>query len=117
VALQKCLSIGAHDLDKIKGDVSMKMANGSEKYTPLGAGSHAKVNAGEFACMDGEKVICRMDIRQCEETKITEATKNVFIYVQGNSATSEGYLLNALKQACENIVRFCGGSCRIAGCK
>jgi methionyl-tRNA synthetase len=54
-----------------------------------------------------------MDVKQCDETKIDQNTKNVFIYVQGNEATPEDYLRHALKQACENIVKFCGGKYKI----
>jgi len=72
-----------------------------------------KTNKGEYACMDGERVICRMDIKQCDETKIDDNTSNVFIYVQGNKATSDKYIRTALKQACENIIKSCGGKYKI----
>jgi methionyl-tRNA synthetase len=113
VALEKGLSIGAHDLDKIKGNVAFKITNGSEDYKPLGTDKAQKVNKGEYACTDEARVICRMDIKQCDGTKIDERTGNVFIYVQGNKATSHEYIRDALKQACENIIKFCGGKYRI----
>jgi len=113
VAFEKNLSIGAHDLDKIKGNVSIRITDGTEPYTPLGTGQAGKAEKGEYACMDDEKVICRMDIKQCDETKITGQTKNVFIYVQGNKATSDKYIRDALKRACENILKFCGGKYRV----
>jgi methionyl-tRNA synthetase len=113
VAFEKFLSMGAHDLNKIKGNVRLKMTDGSEKYTPLDTGRPERTNKGEFACIDDEKVICRMDIKQCDETKITEKTRNVFLYVQGNEKTSDKYMKNALERACDNMVRFCGGRFKI----
>ena len=113
VAFEKGLSIGAHDLDRISGDVAFKITNGTEDYKPLGTNKPQKTNKGEYACMDGERVICRMDIKQCDETKIDDNTSNVFIYVQGNKATSDKYIRTALKQACENIIKSCGGKYKI----
>ena len=113
VALEKNLSIGAHDLDKVEGNVKIARTSGSEPYSPLGSDKPVMVNRGEYACMDEGKIICRMDIKQCNETKIDENTENVFIYVQGNANTSEAYIKGALKQACENIVKFCGGQYKI----
>lgn len=113
VALEKGLSIGAHDIDKIKGNVTFKITDGSEDYKPLGSDKAQKANRGEYACVDEARVICRMDIKQCDETKIDDRTSNVFIYVQGNKATSEEYIKDALRQACENIIKFCGGTYKI----
>ena len=111
VALKRQLSIGAHDLDKIKGDVSLKLTTGSETYTPLGSNRKEKSVPGEYGLVDSaNRMLCRMDIKQAEETKIDGNTKNVFLYVQGNSRVSDTELEEALKECCENITRFCGGS-------
>ncbi|EFK96768.1 Methionyl-tRNA synthetase [sediment metagenome] len=109
VAIQRRLSMGSHDLDKVQGDVIFRVTEGTEDWIPLGQDKHAKVPKGEYACMDQAKVLCRMDIKQSDLTKITEKTKDVFLYVQGNLATTDKYLEDALKEACSNITRFCGG--------
>lgn len=107
VSVETLLSIGAHNLDKIKGNLVIKFAEGNEHYVPLGNSELQKVNEGEYVCVDEEKVICWLDIRQCEETRITKETKNYLIYIQGNKNTSEEYLQNALNRVIENQVRFC----------
>ena len=33
------------------------------------------------------EVICRLEVRQSEKTKVTSATRDVFLIVQGNAAT------------------------------
>ncbi len=114
VAARRSLSVGAHDLNKIEGDtVRFRITDGSEFYIPLGSGKRAKINSGEFAVVDDKHVLCRLDIKQGEHTKITPGTRSVFIYVQGNENTTDGYLLEALKEICGNITRFCGGKCTI----
>lgn len=108
VSVETFLSIGAHDIAKIKGNLSLQITGGSELYVPLGENSPVKVNSGEYACMDEEKIICRMDVRQCEQTKITKDTKSFIIYVQGNKATGVDYLYDALAKLCNYIESFCG---------
>ena len=104
------LSIGSHDLQKIEGHLQLRHTDGQEKYTPLGSTSAAKIGAGEYACLDREKVICRMDIKQCDETKITKKTIDVFIYIQGNESTSRDYVRQALHEATSIITTICGGT-------
>ena len=101
------LSIGAHDLNNVKGNLKLTVCNGNEIYTPLGSGEKQKVNAGEYACTDDEKVICWLDIKQCNETKITKDTKKYIIYIQGNSKTSKELLEEALNLVVNYQTRFC----------
>ncbi len=107
------LSIGAHDTAHIKGDVIFKITDGTEKYTPLFENEPIKVSAGEYACMDEEKILCRMDIKQCNETKITKGTKEFMVYVQGNKYVEFDYLQKALQKACDLIKEICGGTYKI----
>lgn len=109
VSVETFLSIGAHDIDKIRGNLVLGITAGSELYVPLGGQEPEKVNGGEYACMDEEKIICRMDIRQCEQTKITKITEHFIIYVQGNRNSTAEYLSEALGKVCEYIDSFCGG--------
>jgi DNA/RNA-binding domain of Phe-tRNA-synthetase-like protein len=109
VSAETCLSIGAHDLDHIVGDVRFVITNGSERYIPLGQQTTEKVNPGEYACMDSEKIMCRLDLKQCNETKVTKETKRYLVYVQGNRFVPGQLLESALKEVCENLTKFCGG--------
>ena len=59
--------------------------------------------------MDEEKILCRMDIKQCDETKITKETKEFMIYVQGNKSVDFDYLQKALHKTCKLIKEICGG--------
>ena len=109
VSAETLLSIGAHDLAHIKGDIRFKHTDGTERYTPLFGDEPAAVAAGEYACVDDEKILCRMDVKQCDETKVGQDTRDFIIYVQGNSETDEEYVLAGLQKVCDNIERFCGG--------
>lgn len=109
--VQTLLSIGAHDTAHIEGEVvRFVVTDGSEKYTPLGEEAPVKVSPGEYAAMDTEKILCRMDVKQCAETRITKETTAFIVYVQGNRETEYSYLYKALKDVCDLITETCGGS-------
>ncbi len=113
VSALTCLSIGAHDTAHIKGDLRFLITDGSERYTPLGESEPIKVGAGEYACMDEQKILCRLDLKQCNETKITKETTEFIVYVQGNRNTEFDYIMAGLTQVCELLVEICGGSYEI----
>lgn len=110
VSIERGLIVGAHDLDRVSGNVRVKIADGSELYVPLGTGQKQAIAQGEYVFADDKVVLCRLDVKQGEHTKVTDATKNVFLYVQGNSRTTQKYLDDALEQICANITRYCGGA-------
>jgi DNA/RNA-binding domain of Phe-tRNA-synthetase-like protein len=109
VSVQSLLSVGAHDTAHIQGDIRFVVTVGDERYTPLGETEPVKVSAGEYACMDAEKILCRMDLKQCAETRITKDTTEFMVYVQGNRVTEYAYLLEALDNICRLITETCGG--------
>ncbi len=112
IIVKRHINAGAHDLKKIIGNPRLKIITSEDKqtYIPLGQNNEEKIKSGEFACVDDKHVLCRLDVKQGEHTKIDESTKNVFVYVQGNSKTIDGSLKDALKEICEDIVKFCGGT-------
>lgn len=113
VSVERYLSIGAHDLDRIVGNVRFVTTRGGEKYTPLGSAVLESVSPGEYACMDDEKILCRLGLKQCDETKITKATKEFMVYVQGNRYAPLPTLQAALQSVCAYIAEFCGGTSEI----
>lgn len=95
------------------GVITFKITNGSERYTPLGENKPVNISEGEYACVDDEKILCRMDIKQCNETKITKRTRELMIYVQGNKNTEYAYLQRTLQRVCDLIQEICGGTYEI----
>jgi len=109
VAATRRVSVGVHDLDKVVGDVGLKVTRGGEVYVPLGETESMKIPSGKFAMMDDEHVLCWLDAKQGQHTKIGFDTRNLLVYVQGNSETSSMYLENALRKICDLIVQYSGG--------
>ncbi len=108
VAVESSLSLGAHDTAKIVGDPRLCVTAGTERYLPLNGKELVTLPAGEYACADDEKVLCRLDVKQCEETKVTKATSEFLVYVQGNRFTTAANMQSALRRIGE-LARDIGG--------
>ena len=114
VSIKTRLALGAHDLAGITGDVELRLTLGSEPFHPLGAPEPTTVGKGEYAYIDGSgEVLCRLEVRQCEKTKVTLETTGAFFIIQGNRATPPA----ALRAAADELIRlttaFCGGEARL----
>ena len=99
ISVMDRISIGAHDMNKIVGDVTLKLTNGSERFVPLGSELAEPVSVGEYCYFDSSgEVICRLDCKQCDKTKITKKTNSCLIVLQGNNNITLNSLLSSAKQ-------------------
>lgn len=114
VSIKTRLSLGAHDTEKITGNVLLRLTNGTEKFWPIGGNELKPVVSGEYAYVDdGNDIICRLEVRQVEKTKVTLDTTECFYIVQGNARTDAGYIKNAAEELIFLTKRFCGGQERM----
>lgn len=110
VSLKYLLALGAHDLGKIDGSVTLKLIKGDEKFIPLGQTLPKPIFAGDYCYVDdSNEIICYLETRQVEKTKITDATTEAFYIVQGNLNTKESYIKRAAFEVIDLTKRFCGG--------
>ena len=90
LSIESKLCLGAHDIDKVSGNVSLKITDGTEKFLPLGSEELKPINSGEYSFVDDDNdVICWLDIRQVDKTKVTEKSKNVLYLIIGNKETKD----------------------------
>lgn len=114
VSMDTKLALGAHNIDKVDGNVTLRFTDGTEHFQPIGADSPIPIAAHEYSYIDdSNEVLCRLEIRQVLKTLVTEETKNIFYIVQGNAATSEEYLREGAQQIIDLTTNFCGGRGRI----
>lgn len=114
VSLKTKLSLGAHDIDKITGNVTLKLADGSESFLPIGYTFPKKISKGEYAYIDdANDVLCRMEIKQVEKTKVTEVTKDCLYIIQGNENTSNEQIKEAVELLTDLTTKYCGGTTEI----
>lgn len=79
------LSLGAHDISQLKGDVQLKICDGSEEYHPLGSDSAKAVPKGTYAYCDddGKRVICWLEVKQSKDTACNAKTSDALFILQG----------------------------------
>ncbi len=107
-------SLGAHDLDRITLPVSLRLLAGEEPFTPLGASAPEPVTPGEFGYVDGEgRVLCRLDLRQADFSKVTPETVNALLIVEGTAEHAAEALRRGFSEAVELVTRFCGGTAEV----
>ncbi|MBQ8912918.1 MAG: hypothetical protein IJ054_02610 [Lachnospiraceae bacterium] len=110
ISLDSKLALGAHDIDNVEGNVTLRFTDGSEKFIPLGQSEPIKVAPHEYCyCDDSNEVLCRLEIRQVNKTAVNENTRNIFYIVQGNEATSDEYLEKIAQEIIDTTTKYCGG--------
>lgn len=114
VSIKTRLALGAHDISKISGNVSLRLTNGTENFWPLGYDQPKPLGAGEYAYVDDSNdIICRLEVRQVEKTKVTHNTTECFYIIQGNAATGAEYVREVVEELLTLTRRFCGGQARM----
>lgn len=111
ISLESKLALGAHNIDKTDGDVTLRFTDGTERYVPLGQNEPTPVAPHEYCyCDDSNEVLCRLEIRQVNKTAVDENATNIFYIVQGNAATPDELLTETAQRIINTTTRYCGGT-------
>jgi DNA/RNA-binding domain of Phe-tRNA-synthetase-like protein len=75
---------GAFDLDQVRGDITVRFADGSEAFTPLGEpGSTENPHPGEVVYTDAAGVLTRhWNHRDADRTKVTAESKQIVFLLE-----------------------------------
>ena len=110
ISLESKLALGAHNIDRVDGNITLRFTDGSERFVPIGQNEAIPVAAHEYSyCDDANEVLCRLEIRQVEKTKVDEEAQNIFYIVQGNDFTPDKLLMETGQRILELTRRYCGG--------
>ena len=112
VELLYLLPIGGYDLEKIEGDIKLRISNGQEIFFPLGNSEPEYTNEGEVIYADSSNVITRRwNYRDANHTKITENSKQIIL---ASEAVFKQITDDDLKGTIDKIIEyeniFCNGS-------
>ena len=78
------LPMGAHDVDKLEGDIQIRFSTPEDHFLPMGEAETETMPAGELVYVSGHTVKTRRWIwRQSEDGKITGDTCHVFFPIDG----------------------------------
>lgn len=110
ISLDTKLALGAHNIDKVSGNVTLRFTDGTERFVPLGQSEPIPVNPHEYSYIDdSNEVLCRLEIRQVQKTLVDETARNVFYIVQGNGATPDELLHQTAQKIIDLTTQYCGG--------
>ena len=111
ISMDTKLALGAHDLDKTEGNISLRLTQGNENYIPLGSEEAKEVKADIYSYIDdANDIICYSEIRQVDKTKVTEESKDVFFILQGNQATTDKYVEDVAQELITVVTYYLGGT-------
>ncbi len=86
LSIKHLIPAGGDDVDKVEGDITLKFADGTEKFVPLNGTEVENPKEGEVIYQDDKDVLCRRwNWRECDKTKMMGETKNVSLVVEGLS--------------------------------
>jgi DNA/RNA-binding domain of Phe-tRNA-synthetase-like protein len=107
------VAIAAFDTDNLRGDLTMRFAKKDEKFLGIGMDKPLLLQGGEMIVEDAEKLVAVYPYRDAEDSKVTEATKNVVLLLCGVPGISEEKLVDAKRVVSEIVTRFCGGTVKV----
>lgn len=116
VVMKHRVSIGAFDLDKIEFPTVLRFAKNGEEILLLGDDQPTKYKEGEIAYFDkigGYNI--DFNYRDAQRTAVQLTTKNLYINVDGVYDITPSQVERSLQEACDMILRYCGGKVEIFG--
>ena len=110
VSIANTIPVGGDDLDKVDGDINLTLAEGDERFIELNSDEVKSPKAGEVIYIDGKDVLCRRwNWRECNKSKMTEATRNAILVIEGLAPVSQDDISKVIDELSEMIKTSCGG--------
>lgn len=111
-SIKSCISIGAFDAGRLKGDLVLRFARKGEKFTGIGMEKPLVLEGNEVVVSDSEKLIAIYPYRDADDTKVTDATRDILLLICGAPGIEEEALKNSAQITVDCVTRFCGGQGR-----
>lgn len=116
VVMKNRVSVGAFELDRISFPTVLRLARDGEDILLLGDRKPTGYKNGEVAYFD-QKGGYNIDFnyRDAQRTAVRMDTENVYINVDGISDITPDTVERVLKEACDKILEYCGGTVEVFG--
>ena len=96
-SLHSLLAIGGHDLDKIDGQITFTVNKEAGVFLPISS-TEKQVAETDYVYRDPKGIIAWLGVRDGENYKFDDGTKNAIFIIQGNANTSIDLRVEALKR-------------------
>ena len=102
-SLRSFLAIGGHDYDKIDEEICFTVSKKKDVFYPILA-PEKYVAETDYVYKDKKGIMAWIDVRDGENYKFDENTKNAIFIIQGNANTSVAMRLEALERIRKDMV-------------
>ena len=96
-SLHSLLAIGGHDLDKIDGQIEFTVNKEEGSFLPISS-TEKHIAATDYVYRDSKGIIAWLGVRDGEQYKFDNGTKNAIFIIQGNADTSVEMRVEALNR-------------------
>ena len=116
VSIHYALPVAAFDLERLTLPITVRFADGSERYTPLDEDVLESPAPGEviFADETGLVVARRWCYRQSDESAVREGTRRVLFTIEAQHVGGQGDVHKATSELLNLINQYVGGNCQTA---
>ncbi len=105
MAVEYLVPMGAHDMDKIEGDLEIRFSRPGEIFTPFGSSETESVEEDELVYGDDREVRTRKWVwRQGEKGKVDDCSQRVFFPIDGFYGITDDNIRDA-QQALVHILQ------------
>lgn len=109
LSLKYCLPMGAHDIEKLSGDMTVRFSTAEDHFLPMGETEIEVMPDGELVYVSGHTVKTRRWIwRQSDDGKIDEKTNDLFYPIDGFSDANLEAVHAATKELAEILEKEFG---------
>ncbi|MFC2165907.1 B3/4 domain-containing protein [Acidobacteriota bacterium] len=113
ISLKHMVPLGGDDISRVEGDIRLTFAKGDEIFRPLNSVEVEVAKEGEVIYLDRAEVLCRRwNWRECDKTKMTEASSDIVLVVEGLPPVTKEDVREILTDLSHLVVKHCGGESR-----
>jgi DNA/RNA-binding domain of Phe-tRNA-synthetase-like protein len=113
LSIKYLLPIGAHAIDHLNEEMSLRKATGAESFEAFGANIIEKPEPGEFIFTDGNEIMTRRwTWRQARHSIIETSTKAVEFNIDALAHVSNNEIETIAAETIELLGTYCQGNCR-----
>lgn len=110
VSVKHIIPMGGFDADKVEGDIYLRVSDGGETFIPLGASKQEETYQGEVVYADDTRILTRRwNFRDADETKITDETRNLVMFIDASPKITLDKVESALDELLRLLEEACGG--------
>jgi DNA/RNA-binding domain of Phe-tRNA-synthetase-like protein len=114
LSLRHLMPTGGHAIDRLTGDIALKLANGNEDFIPFGTDELENPLPGEVIFAEGNIVLTRRwTWRQGNHTLTLPETTAIEFNVDGLPPVSRANVEKTCAEVMDLIGHFCGGRIRV----